>query len=417
MITPAGTLSKALRTARARRPFLDHLVRTYQRYQADTGDRLAAAVTFYWFLSLFPILLLAISVTGYLLGDSARADIVSGFSGFLPQGVAQTVGDVVTNSKGKAGILGLAGTLLSGLGWIAGLREAIRTIWHQNVQAGNFVVAKVRDTVVLVGLFAVIAASVAVSVVATASTDAVVSFLGIGDLPGVTVITNLLAYGVVGALDVAVFLFLFTGLARVPSPLQQVLRGAVFGTVVFELVKYAGAKYVAGTTSKGEATYGTFAVVVGLLLFLNLVTRGILLAAAFTVTAPYDSDVRPSGTADPEQAVKAGIPTEYAGDDLNLVEDGAPTELRAAVQGKVPPQDEPTGAPAAAQVDAEPVRSWARPSAAAAPTAAPPAAAPVPVPGQAKVELAAKAAAGVLGVAVAAVGVHAVRTASRFSRR
>ena len=36
--------------AREQRPFLDHLVRTVQRYQADTGDRLAAAVTYFWFL-------------------------------------------------------------------------------------------------------------------------------------------------------------------------------------------------------------------------------------------------------------------------------------------------------------------------------------------------------------------------------
>ena len=400
MTSPAALFA----SARARRPLLDHLVRTYQRYQADTGDRLAAAVTFYWFLSLFPILLLAIAIAGYVLGDSARPDIVNGFSGFLPKGVASTVGDVVAKSKGKAGVLGIIGTLLSGLGWIAGLREAIRTIWHQNVKAGNVVVAKARDTVVLIGLFAVIAASVGVSILATASTDAVVTFLGIDQLPGAFVLTTVLAYVVGGAVDVLVFLFLFTGLARVPTPVARVFRGAVFGAVVFELVKFAGAKYVASTTTKGEATYGTFAVVVGLLLFLNLVTRGILLAAAFTVTAPYDSDVRPSGTADPEQARKSGIPPEYAGDDLNLVEDGAPTELGAAVQGEVPAQDVPAGGPGGQG----PTRD--RPRQQAAPVAAARA-------GQERTELAARAAAGVIGVAVAAVGVHAVRTAGRLLRR
>ena len=392
-MTALSAPARLLASARARRPFLDHLVRTYQRYQADTGDRLAAAVTFYWFLSLFPILLLAIAIAGYALGDSARPEIVKGFSGFLPQGVAKTVGDVVANSKGKAGLLGIIGTLLSGLGWIAGLREAIRTIWHQNVSAGNLVVAKIRDVVVLVGLFAVIAASVGVSIVATASTDAVVSFLGIDQLPGASVLTNVLAYVVGGAVDVVVFLFLFTGLARVPTRLSRVVKGAVFGAVVFELVKFAGAKYVASTTTKGEATYGTFAVVVGLLLFLNLVTRGILLAAAFTVTAPYDSDVRPSGTADAEQALKAGIPTELASGDRTLVEDGLPTTLGSAIQGKVPSQDEPTGAPA-------PVRQSVP-------------GAPAVLRGEPQVQWAARVTAAAGGLALAGVGVYALRTMRR----
>ena len=399
-------LRHAFGAARERRPLLDHLVRTYQRYQADTGDRLAAAVTFYWFLSLFPILLLAIAIAGYALGDSARTDIVSGFSGYLPKGVASTVADVVAKSKGKAGVLGLIGTLLSGLGWIAGLREAIRTIWHQNVQAGNFVVAKLRDTAVLIGLFAVIAASVAVSILATASTTGLIAFLGIGDVPGVTVLTSLLAYGVGGAIDVAIFLFLFTGLARVPTPFGQVLRGAVFGTVVFELVKYAGARYVAGTTSKGEATYGTFAVVVGLLLFLNLITRGILLAAAFTVTAPYDSDVRPSGTADPEQARKSGIPEEYAGDDLNLVEDGAPTPLRAALRGKDPAQQEPTSSAVAVPVAAPPRGQTVQRETVQRETVQ-----------RETVQRAAKVTATVGGLALAGVGVYALRTARQVLSR
>ena len=91
---------------------------------------------------------------------------------------------------------------------------------------------------------------------------------------------------------------MFTRLPRVKTPLVKVLRTAVFGAVLFEILKFGGAYYVARTTTKGEATYGTFAVVVGLLLFLNLASRLILITAAFAVTAPYDSDVAPSGTAD-----------------------------------------------------------------------------------------------------------------------
>ena len=298
--------------ARERRPFLDHLVRTYGRYQADGGDRLAAAVTFYWFLSLFPILLLAIAVLGFVYGDAAPAKVSGGLQGYLPQQLVDTIGETLADAKGKAGLLGLIGLLLSGLGWIDGLREAIRSIWHHNVTAGNLVTRKLVDIVVLVGLLATIGASIVITGATTAATEGVLGVLQVENTQAAKVFTQALAYLLSGVADTALFVYMFTRLPRISSPIRRVLRAAVFGAVGFEVLKFAGAYYVARTTSKGEATYGTFAVVVGLLLFLNLVSRLILLTAAFAVTAPYDSDVAPSGTADREQARQAGIPEAYA---------------------------------------------------------------------------------------------------------
>ncbi|MGZ6825547.1 MAG: YihY/virulence factor BrkB family protein [Mycobacteriales bacterium] len=384
-----------------RRPLLDHLVRTVQRYQADTGDRLAASVTFYWFLSLFPILLIAVYVTSRALGADAGSQVTDSLKDYLGTGTAGAVGNVVQNSAGKAGLLGLAGTLLSGLGWIDALREAIRTLWHQNIKAGNIVTRKVADVVALVGLFAVIGGSVFLSTAATAASSSVLTFLGLSDSTGAAVFTAVLSY-VLGALvDVLIFLYLFVRLAKVPTPMGPVLRGAVFGAVGFEVVKALGAFYITRTTTKGEATYGTFAVVVGLLLFLNLVSRLVLLAAAFVVTAPYDDDVAPSGTADPQQARRAGIPVEYAETDLNVQEDGAPTPLRGALQGDPaePGEDRP-GRPA--QVARRQV---------------PPPVASGSVPGSEKVQVAATATAAAGGAVLAAVGIYGLRTVQGLLRR
>lgn len=403
MINPQTVLS----SARAKRPLLDHLVRMYHRYQADTGDRLAAAVTFYWFLSLFPILLVAIAILGFALGADAQTQVVNGLHGYLPDSLSQTIGKVVATSKGKAGVIGLLGTLLSGLGWIDALRGAIRTIWHQGETTGNFVTRKLFDIAILIGLFAVIGASVLVSGAATASTDGVLSFLGLTHTTGIGVLTQVLGYLIGGAVDTALFLYLFSRLARVRSPLRRIFKGSLFGAVVFEVVKYAGAFYVGRTTSKGEATYGTFAVVVGLLLFLNLISRVILLAAAFTVTRPYDSDVAPSGTADAEKARQGAIPTEYADSDPDdppaLPGDGGRTPLRAELQGRTTPPDEPTGRSAAAPADRSPVDVQGG-IAALDPT-------------ERKVAVAAGATAGALGVGAVAVGVYALRTVWSVLRR
>ncbi|MCW2605539.1 MAG: putative integral rane protein, partial [Frankiales bacterium] len=337
----------ALTAARRKRPFLDHLVRTVQRYQADTGDRLAASVTYFWFLSLFPILLLAISLLGYVYGDDAGGKVQDALGGVLPSQLVETLGTTLEEAKGPAGVVGILGTLYSGLGWIDALREAIRTVWHQNVLAGNIVVRKLVDVVVLVGLFATIAASVLATGLVTAFTGTLLEALGLDDNPVAAFFTVVLGYALALLADTALFLYLFARLSRVKNPVRRLLKGALFGAVLFEVLKVLGGFYVARTTSKGEATYGTFAVVVGLLLFLNLVSRVLLLASAFVVTAPYDSDVAPSGTASKEQARKAGIPEEFADHDPddppNVQEEGAPAPLQAAVQGRTPSQDEPEG--------------------------------------------------------------------------
>ena len=139
----------------------------------------------------------------------------------------------------------------------------------------------------------------------------------------------------------AIFLFLFWRLPRVQSPFRRVIKGACSPACCFEVLKRVGALYIERTTE--NPIYGIFAVVVGLLVWINIVSRMLLICAAWTVTAPYDSDVEPSGTANAATAEKAGIPTEFADHDPDdpptLQEDGAPSPLAAAVQGQTPPQD------------------------------------------------------------------------------
>ncbi len=324
-----SSAKSALPRARARWGFVDHLVRMWGRYQASGGDRLAAGVTFYWFLSLFPILLLAISVLGYIYGDQAPAKVSAGLTGYLPEQLVDTIGETLNDAKGKAGVIGIAGLLLSGLGWINGLRDAIRVIWHRTGDLGNIVVRKIADIVVLVGLFATIAASVVISGATTAATDGVLSLLGVAQTDAATAVTQVLAYLLAGIADTALFLYVFTRLPRATPRVVNVLPAAIFGAIGFEILKFSGAFYVARTTSKGEATYGTFAVVVGLLLFLNLVSRLILLAAAFAVTAPYDSDTLPSGTAGHEPT---GDPLPLPVPQAAIVT-GPPPRQAALVQG------------------------------------------------------------------------------------
>ena len=413
--------------ARDARPALDHVVRAYQRYTADAGDRQAAAVTFFAFLSFFPLLALAASVLGYFLGDEAVGTVVREVNSYAP-GLAEQLKlqDLLSSNRkaGAAGLLGLVGLLYSGLGWVDALREAVRTMWHHNVKEGNPFVKKAKDVVILVGLGATVVVSVGVSAATGAFTGAALDLVNLEEGFVTTAVTKVVGIALGLAASTALFLYLFLRLPRVAAPFRRVLRGALLAAVLFEVLKRVGAVYIDRTTE--NPLYGIFAVVVGLLVWINLVSRLFLLCAAWTVTAPYDSDVEPSGTANAEAAREAGIPEEFADSDdpPTIQQDGAPSPLAAAVQGVVPSQDVPDGRGG----DSGPDRRRAGAAlagssgdlASGAPvggTAVVEASRPQPPRSQQIARQAGQFTAGALGMVLTAVLLHVLRTAQGLLRR
>jgi len=358
-------LKAGVAAARRRRPSLDHLVRGRARYQADGADRLAASVTLPGFLSFFPLLALAFFVLGFVVAGSADVqrqvlDAVGGYlpgllcSGEVPGHLCSTAGSGTIDiskigaARNAAGVIGIGGLLLAGTGWVDALRAALRMVWHQNVKVGNVVVTKVRDVGVLAGLGLALLASIGVSSLGSTATSGVLDVLGFTGSTLGNVVVKVVGIAVSVLVNLGLFLFLFGALPRVQTPVRRIVRGALFAAVGFVVLQVLGAVYIARTTS--NPIYGTFAAVIGLLVWINVVCRFTLFCAAWTVTAPYDSDVAPSGTASPEDARRAGIPQEYADDSpdrpATLVGGGAPSPLANSVQGHNPPQAEAPGQPA-----------------------------------------------------------------------
>lgn len=362
----SGVITRGKSTAddvRHKQPWVDHVVQAYKRYTDDAGDRLAAAVTFFGFLSFFPLVALALAVAGYVvvIDPHAKAQVVDALKSQLPGLVGKGGIDVdsIAGARAGAGLLGLVGLLFAGLGWVDALRQSLRTIWHHNVKAGNFVKKKIADVIVLVGLGAAILLSLAVTGLGTSATTWLLDLVGLSEGLVANALLKVIAVGLAIVADVVLFLFLLVRLPRIETPLRRVVKGALFAAVGFEILKIVGSLYISHTTH--NPIYGTFAVVVGLLVWINLVSRFFLFAAAWTVTAPYDDDVPPSGTANPELAREAGVPERYADDrddpDATL-EDGAWTPLLPAVNGA---EEEPAVRtvdpyPAAAESAAEPRR-------------------------------------------------------------
>lgn len=269
---------------RRRWRWLDHLLRAYARYNDRNGDHLAGSITFFGFLSFFPLIALVYAIAGYAakVDPAVREYVNETITSLLPGLAGQLHIDQI--HARSTGVIGLALLLITGIGWIDVLREALHDMWMRpRGNRGNFVLNKLNDIVVLAGLGIGLLASVALSGLAASATQSVLAAIGMEHVTGVGGAVRVLAVAIAVAFDTLIFVLLFARLSGSGEPPRRMLRGALFAAVGFELLKLVGAELVSHTTS--NPVYGIFAVVVGLMVWINVVARFTLFAAAWTATA------------------------------------------------------------------------------------------------------------------------------------
>jgi len=301
----------------------------WKRYSDSRGNVLAGGVGYFAFFSIFPAVLLAFTIFGLVLRDqpqlleeakNAVNELLPGFvrSQDNPRGVIDVsapTGAALTIS----GVLSAAGLVYAGVGWLGAMRDAIRAIFGAAGSLGNAVVVKLRDLGVMVGLGVGIVVSGVAGAVTGALSAWAASLVGLEGQGWVVTSTGVVVSVVLDAALVAVLLRLEAGV-EVPWP---VLRNAsLVGGVGLTALKKFGSLLLSGTLH--NPLYASFALVAGLLLWLNLMSRVILVAAAW---AANDLDVRrgtarlspgqehkllegpPRGPQAAEDRARAGLPT------------------------------------------------------------------------------------------------------------
>jgi len=241
-----------------------------KKYGTDRVANLAALVAFYAFFSLFPLLLAFTSILGFVLDDNPelRADVVDSALAQIPV-IGPQLGDQVQplSGSGVALAVGLIGALWAGLGVTLALGRAFAAIWNvPRLEQLNGVKARLRGLAVLAVLGVTLIASTAVTGLAIGG--------GIG--PGAQRVAAVLVSLLVNAISL---LATFALLSVRPRHPRSVLPGVALAAVGLLGMQTLGGWYVELTVSGASATYGTFALVIGLLSWL-LLGANLLLAAA-----------------------------------------------------------------------------------------------------------------------------------------
>jgi len=243
----------------------------------DQGPYLAALITYYGFLSLFPLLLLLASVLGFLLqgNPDLQADILNSTLRQLP---------VIGNELGEArGLRGSTGAVIVGgvvatygaLGVAQAVQNAMNVAWAvPRHQRPNPIAARVRSLLLI--------ATAGLAILATTVTSAIVSTAGDWG-PELGRGTAILATAATVIANAAVFVLAFhVATARRP-PWRDVLPGAITAAILWQLLQLAGPAWAASTFKGSSDTYGVFALVLGLLGWLFVAASGLVLCVEINV--------------------------------------------------------------------------------------------------------------------------------------
>lgn len=321
------------------RPVVRRALRLNERYGEDAGGYLAAGITYYAFLSLFPLLLLALSVIGFALAanPSLQSEMREAVTESVP-GIRSLIGRnlvSIENARAGAGVIGLVSLLWTGSGVVGAGRNAMREVFREGPPPGGLG-DKARLLAVTIGLGLI-------SLTAT-GLSATAAGLDAGGPIGILVRTA--GFLVAFLLDLGLFLLAYRMLVKVDLAWRRLLPGAIFAAIGWTLLKLLGTWYTSTTVARSGSVYGPFAATVGVLVILYLAARLFVYGAELNAVLIEEKgggpmgDVRDNGgmTGKPKDVSTVRLVGQVAGDVGTLVKkevELARQEITEAVMARV----------------------------------------------------------------------------------
>jgi membrane protein len=269
----AGRL-RALDRRQQRSARLSFLAAVIKKFSDDQAGQLGALIAYYAFLSLFPLLLVFVTVLGFVLqgNPGAQQDVLHSTLSQFPIIGDQLQRDVHSlKGSGLALAIGLIGSLLAGLGITRATQNAFNQVWYvPHKHRPNFLTARLRGLGLLVLL----------GVLAILSTAAAGFVTGGGGSSPLAVLGGVL---VAFAFNLLLFFAAFRLLTVAEVETRDLLPGVIVAAVLWQILQHIGGYYVDHVVRRAKETSGLFALVLGLLAWLYLGAQVTLFAAEINV--------------------------------------------------------------------------------------------------------------------------------------
>jgi len=242
--------------------FLRLILNTYKRYEGDSGGYLAAAITYYAFLSLYPLLLVHLFVLGWLFaGDTVRQAAWEGrLFAFIP-GIQTLLAHnlmALIHARGTIGVIGFAGLIWTGLGMAHAASWSLAQIFRVTIRPGFF-----RRTASSLGALAVLSMLILISI----GLSGVIG--GTASIGMQGVVLKIIGILVTLFLDSLIFLMAYWNLAPTRQlSLHHLWKGAVLGGSGWTIVRISSVWYFAIVVNRWSVVHGTFAAALAVLVVL-----------------------------------------------------------------------------------------------------------------------------------------------------
>jgi YihY family inner membrane protein len=242
-----------------------------KKFGEDQAGKHAALLAYYGFLSLFPLLLVFVTVLGYVLANNQQLEqqVIDTLVGQFPVMGTQVKDSVATiQGSGIGLVVGILGTLWGGLGITQSAQDAMNAVWN--------IPRRLRPSYWLrlargLGFLLLLAAAVV-----GATVLAQLGRIQAGILGRLPLVGSLL-------LNLLLLLVLFQVLTGMWVPWRRLLPGAVCGAVSWSTLQTLGVLIVDRQLQRANLIYGVFAVVLVLLSWMYLSAQLLLYAAEINV--------------------------------------------------------------------------------------------------------------------------------------
>jgi membrane protein len=259
------------------------LKRTVSEFKDDNLTDWAAALTYYAILSIFPALLVLVSVLG-LIGDSATQPLIDNLGPVAPGAAQEIFTNAIRNlqeGQGAAGVLfivGLAAALWSASGYIAAFMRASNSIY--DIEEGRPIWKTLPVRIGLTLALVILTAVSAVAVILTGGlAEEVGNLIGLGSTA--VDVWNIAKWPVLVVLVSLMFALLYWAAPNVKhAGFRWISPGGLLAVLLWILASAAFAFYVANFSSYNE-TYGALGGVIIFLVWLWISNLAVLLGAEF----------------------------------------------------------------------------------------------------------------------------------------
>jgi membrane protein len=259
------------------------LKRTVREFRADNLTDWAAALTYYGVLSIFPALLVLVSILG-LIGTSATQPLIDNLSTVAPgpaKDILTSALEGIGESQGSAGLLlvvGIATALWSASGYVGAFIRASNSIYEVD-EGRPFWKLRPLQIVITTLMILLLAASALAVVFTGPVAEQLGNLVGVG---GAALTAWDIAKWPVLILVVSfMFAILYYAAPNVKQPgFRWITPGGVLAVIVWIIASAAFALYVANFSSYNK-TYGTLGGVIAFLVWLWISNLAVLLGAEF----------------------------------------------------------------------------------------------------------------------------------------